>query len=93
MNACRRALSAMTRRALYMTLKYMEGRLYAVFEGASSAETPPSVTRFFKIGAPCTSKIYPQMYGRTPVHCVEGRLRGKPLPIVGRISLARGAWS
>ena len=85
MNAYRRALSAMTRRALYMTLKYMEGRLYAVFEGASSAETLPSVTRFFfKIGAPCTSKIYLHMYGRTPVHCVEGRHRGKTLPIVGR---------
>ena len=47
MNAYRRALSAMTRRALFMTLKYMEGRLYSVFEGASSAETLPSVTRFF----------------------------------------------
>ena len=27
-----------------------------------------------KIGAPFASKIHPRMYGRMPVHCVEGRL-------------------
>ena len=71
----------MTQSALFGTSKYMEGRPYAVFEGASLVETLPSMTWIFvRLGRLVLAKYTLKCIEGCLITVMKGAFWGKTLP-------------